>query len=31
LGPGEYLVTGVLPTDPPEELRTEPATLRILP
>jgi hypothetical protein len=30
-GPGEYLVTGVLPTDPPEELRTEPAGLRILP
>jgi hypothetical protein len=29
--PGEYLVTGVLPTDPPAELRTEPVPLRILP
>ena len=29
--PGEYLVTGVLPTDPPAELRTRPARLRILP
>ena len=31
VGPGEYLVTGVLPTDPPAELRTRPARLRILP
>jgi intracellular proteinase inhibitor BsuPI len=31
VGPGEYLVTGVLPTDPPAELRTHPAPLRILP
>jgi Intracellular proteinase inhibitor len=31
VGPGEYLVTGVLPTDPPAELRTRPAPLRILP
>ena len=31
VGPGEYLVTGVLPTDPPAELRTRPALLRILP
>ena len=29
--PGDYLVTGVLPTDPPAELRTRPARLRILP
>src|SRR5580765_5459389 len=29
--PGEYLVTGVLPTDPPAELRTRPSRLRILP
>ena len=29
--PGEYRVVGVLPTDPPAELRTEPAHLRILP
>jgi intracellular proteinase inhibitor BsuPI len=29
--PGDYLVTGVLPTDPPAELRTRPAPLRILP
>lgn len=29
--PGEYLVTGVLPTDPPAELRTQPVPLRILP
>ena len=29
--PGEYLVTGVLPTDPPAELRTQPVSLRILP
>ena len=29
--PGEYFVTGVLPTDPPAELRTRPALLRILP
>jgi hypothetical protein len=29
--PGEYLVTGVLPTDPPAELRTRPARLTILP
>jgi len=31
VGPGDYLVTGVLPTDPPAELRTRPAHLRILP
>ena len=31
VGPGDYLVTGVLPTDPPAELRTRPAPLRILP
>ena len=31
VGPGDYLVTGVLPTDPPAELRTRPASLRILP
>jgi hypothetical protein len=29
--PGDYLVTGILPTDPPAELRTRTATLRILP
>ena len=29
--PGDYLVTGVLPTDPPAELRTGPVSLRILP
>ena len=29
--PGDYLVTGVLPTDPPAELRTHAAPLRILP
>jgi hypothetical protein len=29
--PGEYVVTGVLPTDPPAELRTAPVPLRILP
>jgi hypothetical protein len=29
--PGDYLVTGVLPTDPPAELRTKPAPLTILP
>jgi hypothetical protein len=29
--PGDYLVTGVLPTDPPAELRTRSAPLRILP
>jgi hypothetical protein len=28
---GEYRVTGVLPTDPPGELRSRPARLRILP
>jgi hypothetical protein len=28
--PGEYRVTGVLPGDPPEELRTEASPLRIL-
>jgi hypothetical protein len=28
---GEYRVTGVLPTDPPAELRSRPARLRILP
>jgi hypothetical protein len=31
VGPGEYLVTGVLPTDPPSELRTQPVLVRILP
>jgi uncharacterized protein (DUF58 family) len=31
IGPGEYLVAGVLPTDPPAELRTQPVPLRILP
>jgi uncharacterized protein (DUF58 family) len=31
VGSGEYLVTGVLPTDPPAELRTQPVPLRILP
>jgi Intracellular proteinase inhibitor len=30
-GPGEYFVTGVLPTDPPAELRTDPVRFRILP
>lgn len=29
--PGEYLVTGVLPIDPPAELRTPAVSLRILP
>jgi hypothetical protein len=29
--PGEYLVTGILPTDPPAELRSRTARLRILP
>ena len=29
--PGEYLVTGVLPTDPPAEVRTQAVALRILP
>jgi hypothetical protein len=29
--PGEYLVAGVLPTDPPAELRTKTVPLRILP
>jgi hypothetical protein len=29
--PGDYLVTGVLPTDPPAELRSRTARLRILP
>ena len=28
---GEYRVTGVLPTDPPDELRTRTVALRILP
>ena len=28
---GEYRVTGVLPTDPPSELRTQTVRLRILP
>jgi hypothetical protein len=31
VAPGEYLVTGVLPTDPPAELRTQPVLVRILP
>lgn len=31
VGPGEYLVTAVLPTDPPAELRTLPVRLHILP
>ncbi len=31
VGPGEYLVTGVLPTDPPAELRTQSVPIRILP
>jgi hypothetical protein len=31
VGSGEYLVTGVLPTDPPAELRTQSRVLRILP
>jgi hypothetical protein len=31
VGPGEYLVVGVLPADPPAELRTHAARLRILP
>jgi hypothetical protein len=31
VGPGDYLVTGVLPTDPPAELRTETVPLRIIP
>jgi hypothetical protein len=31
VGPGDYLVTGVLPTDPPAELRSQSAPLRILP
>jgi hypothetical protein len=29
--PGEYRVTGVLPTNPPDELRSRTAQLRILP
>jgi hypothetical protein len=29
--PGDYLVTGVLPTDPPAELRSASVPLRILP
>ena len=29
--PGEYFVTGVLPTDPPAEVRTQAVALRILP
>ena len=29
--PGEYFVTGVLPTDPPAEVRTQAVPLRILP
>jgi hypothetical protein len=29
--PGEYLVVGALPTDPPAKLRSEPGLLRILP
>ncbi len=29
--PGEYLVTGILPTDPPAELRSRTARLLILP
>jgi uncharacterized protein (DUF58 family) len=28
---GDYLVTGVLPTDPPAELRSAPMPLRIIP
>ena len=28
---GEYRVTGILPTDPPAQLRSRPALLRILP
>jgi len=31
VSPGEYQVIGVLPTDPPAELRTGPARIRILP
>jgi hypothetical protein len=29
--PGSYTITGILPTDPPLELRTDPAPIRILP
>jgi uncharacterized protein (DUF58 family) len=28
---GDYLVTGILPTDPPSELRSDPVPLRIVP
>lgn len=31
VAPGEYLVIGVVPTDPPAELRSHSAPLRILP
>ncbi len=31
VAPGEYLVIGVVPTDPPTELRSQSAPLRILP
>jgi Intracellular proteinase inhibitor len=31
VGAGDYLVTGVVPTDPPAELRTRAVPLRILP
>jgi hypothetical protein len=31
VGAGDYLVSGVLPTDPPAELRTEATPIRILP
>jgi hypothetical protein len=31
VSPGDYLVTGVLPTDPPAELRTTPLPLRLTP
>jgi hypothetical protein len=31
VAPAEYLVTGILPTDPPAEMRTAPRELRILP
>jgi hypothetical protein len=31
VGPDDYVVTGVLPTDPPAELRSTPVPLRITP
>ena len=31
VGPGDYVVTGIVPTDPPEALQTAPQPLRISP